>query len=126
MVCSKRTSFIDLKMLSVCTDIVYSSSRLARITKRACQKTAKRLPSDGSGPDRQWKMNADLASNHLCALYRTVQAVVELHHLDMRDRPDWLKVLRRLSSQGAVLFQPLAEQLAIGVAMLRVVSKHVK
>src|SRR5471032_3390316 len=113
MVCSKRTSFIDLKMLSVCTDIVYSSSRLARITKRACQKTAKRLPSDGSGPDRQWKMNADLASNHLGSLYRTVQAVVELNHLDMRDRPDRLQVLRCFRCQGAVLFQPFAEELSV-------------
>src|SRR6218665_1857627 len=30
MVCSKRTSFIDLKILSLCTDIAYSCSRLNR------------------------------------------------------------------------------------------------
>src|SRR6218665_3753698 len=30
MVCSKRTSFIDLQILSLCTDLAYSCSRLSR------------------------------------------------------------------------------------------------
>src|SRR5579863_10349568 len=120
MVCSKRTSFIDLKMLSLCTDIAYSSSRLGcAVSLRGWSNWAR----NPSGLECQRKMNANLSGNHLRPLDRTVQAVIELRRLHMRNRPDRLQVLRGVCGKRTVLLQPLAEQFPIGLAVPRIVGQ---
>src|SRR6218665_1419452 len=120
MVCSKRTSFIDLKILSLCTDIAYSCSRLNR---EVGQIHRARKPS---GLECRRKADANLSGNHFCPLDRTFQAVIELRRLHMWNRPDRLQLPGRSSGKRTVLVQPLAEQFPIGLAVPGIVGQHVK